>query len=127
MRLALDAAVELERLVHRYGLPAHRRHLDVAFDQADDLVAGTGAAPQSGAADAGGDLRGADAPLALAALGDEVGGEAERALEHVERGFEEIGRRIQLGEAELAVLAELNQAAVGELDERARATAGDEL
>src|SRR6185295_2166829 len=106
---------------------ALRADLDLALDQADDLAVGRRLAPQVGAADAGRDRGDLDAHVAPAVLGRDVGREAERALQHAERRAEQTLRRLELLQLQLAVLAELDGAALGELHLQARARAGDQL
>ena len=60
-------------------------------------------------------------------LRDDVGGEAERALQHVERGLEEVRAARDFGEGHLCVLAELYYAALGEFDQQAGASAHEDL
>jgi hypothetical protein len=79
-----------------------------------------------GAADPGGHLRHAHADLALLALADQLGGEAERALEHLQRGLEQVLAGLHLGEHQAAVLAQLHHASFGELHLHARAAAGED-
>src|SRR6185436_13644016 len=126
LRFGVDTAIELQRLVHGLGGLAFGANLDLAFDQADHLVVLAAATPQVRAADPGGDLRDADVDLALALLADELGREAERALQHAERGAENLLRAVDLREAQRAVLAELHHAALGEAHQRARAGAGED-
>ena len=126
LRLALVAHVELPRLAHRDRRLARRADLDRALDQAHDLALGARAAPEVGAADADRHLLDAHAHFALARLGGDVGGEAERAFEHLQRGPEKLFRGVHLGEAQAAVLAELHHAALGELHQHARVLAADD-
>src|SRR5581483_7532928 len=67
LRLVLLADVERQRLVHRDRRLAGRREIDLALDQADDLLVGGGLAPEVGAADAGGHRADRDGDVALAA------------------------------------------------------------
>src|SRR5205814_10451548 len=103
----------LPRLAQRHRLLARRRDFNLAIDEADDLVPRSRTAPEVGAANAGGDLRGADCDFALARLRHDIGGEAKGTLEDVERGLEELARRRELGEGERAVRAEPEDADVG--------------
>src|SRR6185503_13289478 len=126
LRLALVALVELQRLVHAHRLLAVGADVDRALDQAHDLAIVARAAPEVGAADPGGHLRHAHADLALLALADELGGEAERALEHLQRGLEQVLAGLHLGEHEAPVLAQLHYASFGELHLHARAAARED-
>jgi len=118
LRLALFAAVELARLVHRHRLLTLRANVDLAFDQADSLALAAGFTPQVGAADAGGDGRDADADFAPPHLREQIGGEAERALGDAHRRLEQSAAvRIHLADRERAVLAQLDEAALVELDQ----------
>src|SRR5207244_10123979 len=127
LRLAVDAAVNLQRLVHAHRRLAVRGDLDLAFDQADDLVALPRAAPEVGAANAGGDLRRAHRDFAAAIFCRQLGGETKRAFEHIERRLEELARRAELGKAQLPLLAELDEAAFGEAYQDAPVGAADDL
>src|SRR5207244_4507813 len=111
--LAVDAAIELPRLAQRHRRLSCGSDLDLAVDEAHDLVSLSRAAPEVGAAHAGRHLRGADRDFALARLRYDVGGKAKGAFQHVERRLEKLARGRELGEGELAVLAEPDEAAFG--------------